>query len=547
MTGKYDNFLCDATSLLDIFRCDNSLEMLAKSINPGLSYFSPDSQSYIGDANFLHQDVSHSKIAGALLTLATRPREVFSHVRICAHQSFTYMRLALLEATRFCNEDTVILIENADRPLAAEALVSVLGDGLLDHARLEGHIKHPSWQLLHSRQSRPRTDDSKKTIVVAVFGEETCREWRLSGPLVRAYANKIGADLIVAEGDLAQHDMPLAKLVALDRLENPGRVLMIDTDVIINKNCPDIFEITPHDAVGLFIESLYCDRIADLERIKRNYKPANASKYYCNTGIVVIPERFVNQFALSSAQQTIYLGPVNEQDYMNYIIMALGIPLFNISLLYNAIPLIVPDWLSKANIIHFAGGAGMPKHLNYYVETSGPTGRNVVRAARELDRKVPRLTELRNAIFGKSDSIDHFFATQLFNMNDAVRIQRDGVFCIDCTPSALYNIYGPYRRTEAGTYFLDILFSHRAYDHVFFGTGTNEDLVASGMASEELLFDFDVVADQGRQTLLDRIQIRCCGGNIVTIPIEVNDVFEDLEFRIISPSRSFSFYGMRLR
>ena len=547
MAGKYDTFLRDATSLLDIFRYDDSLEVLAKSIAPELTYFSPDSQLTISDASFLHQDIAHSEIAGALLALATRPREVFSHIRICAQQSFAYMRLSLLEAMRFCNEKTLILIENADRPLAAEALASLLGDGLLDHARIDGYIKHHSWQLLHPRGSRSSANDLKKTIVVAVFGEETAREWRLSGPLVRAYANKIGADLIVVEGDLAQHDMPLAKLVALDRLESPGRVLMIDTDVMINESCPDIFEITPADAVGLFIESLYCDRLVDLDRIKQNYQLSKTVNYYCNTGVIVIPEHFVSRFSLSCAQQTIYLGPVNEQDYINFLMAQLDIPLFNISILYNAIPLINPDWLSKANIIHFAGGVTMPKHLNYYLETNGPTGRNVVRAARELDRKIPRLTELRNAVFRKSDATDRFFATQLFNVNDAVRIQRHGAFCIDCTPSALYNIYGPYQRTEAGSYLLDILFSHRAYDHVFFGTGTEGDIVASGTSSDELSFDFDVVADQGRQTLVDRSQISCHGKDIATIPIELNDVVKDLEFRIISPSRPFSFYGMRLR
>ena len=134
--------------------------------------------------------------------------------------------------------------------------------------------------------------DSKTAIVTVVAGEKYERLWAKTRPSFEAYAQRIGAELLVIG---PQPDIPSqhwAKLSIYELLKKRfNRVAYIDADALIRDDCPSLFDVVPEDSLGIFNEGKYTPRAMCIYEIMQAYKiqlPDWNRIDYFNTGVMVV-------------------------------------------------------------------------------------------------------------------------------------------------------------------------------------------------------------------------------------------------------------------
>ena len=195
-------------------------------------------------------------------------------------------------------------------------------------------------------------------IITIAIGEHYQRLSTLTHPTIQRYADRIGADFIaITEQKIFGITQHWEKFQLLDYLNDYDRILYIDTDVLIRKNCPNIFDIVPETHLGIYNEAPFipgcdyaihrCAEACDAKEFKWN------GKYY-NTGVMVLSRR--HRLLLRKPENEIF--KVYEQSYLNLVIQRMKPQIFEIDYKFNRMSCV--DKVNGKNrfesyIIHYAG------------------------------------------------------------------------------------------------------------------------------------------------------------------------------------------------
>ncbi len=177
-----------------------------------------------------------------------------------------------------------------------------------------------------------------RVIVTSVIGEKFEAIWKLTGPTIEAYADRIGADLIVFKENPHETSPHWVKFGLYDILHKMyKRAAWIDADIIIRKDAPDIFEIVPEDRLGIFNEGRFAPRALAIHEAMQVYKvdlPDWDRVSYFNTGVMVISQ---DQRHLFNPPEGIKRQKYNfgEQTYLNLRIQQRKVPIFELSHHFN--------------------------------------------------------------------------------------------------------------------------------------------------------------------------------------------------------------------
>lgn len=111
----------------------------------------------------------------------------------------------------------------------------------------------------------------------------------LTHPTIEKYAKKIGSDFI-AISETKFTDPSWEKTEVHNYLNKYQRVLLLDSDLIIREDCPNLFDIVPEDKLGVFNEKKYFQRSEKikLEALKYKFEIKKITNDYFNTGVMVI-------------------------------------------------------------------------------------------------------------------------------------------------------------------------------------------------------------------------------------------------------------------
>lgn len=191
-------------------------------------------------------------------------------------------------------------------------------------------------------------------------------------PILRKYAKKWGADFIILDKTHKTYgSLPLRLLRLPELFDEYERIFHVDTDVIINKDCPNIFDIVPCDTIGLVFEdkgSRLEDRRKRITHIKRIYGDnENWNSGYFNSAMFVVSRiqreiftkidgKFWGQdFRVQGADQTHY----------SYQLMKQGHKYIDLGYKWNHMSMFSESWNGSPSrfdsyIIHYAGGARFP-------------------------------------------------------------------------------------------------------------------------------------------------------------------------------------------
>lgn len=201
----------------------------------------------------------------------------------------------------------------------------------------------------------------KKAIMTIVSGDKYRKIWELAEPYFNAYADKIGADLLVLS-ELPNLPSPhWAKFSIYELLKKKyDRVAFIDADILIRPDTPSLFDIVPEDEFGIFNEGYYTPRSVCLHEVKKVYDvnlPNWNGKDYYNTGVMVVSRKHRHIFKVQDAVKPLR-NSFGEQTYLNMRIMQSGEKVHLLSHRFNRMSImdrVTGMTRLDSYIVHYAG------------------------------------------------------------------------------------------------------------------------------------------------------------------------------------------------
>jgi len=206
-----------------------------------------------------------------------------------------------------------------------------------------------------------------KLLMVTCADESTAVYSKYTHPFLRVCAERWKAEfrIINPPQNFPKYSRPLA---VYDIYENYDRIFYVDSDVIINENCPNLFDIVPHDTIGLVFEdkgSRLKNRRARIVRIKEGFGGVEHwTSGYFNMGVVITSKIHRNMFTKVNGriwEDKIGFG----QTHFNYQMMKLKYKHVDLGYKFNHMEMFSEPWNGSPSrfdsyIMHYAGGARFP-------------------------------------------------------------------------------------------------------------------------------------------------------------------------------------------
>lgn len=167
-------------------------------------------------------------------------------------------------------------------------------------------------------------------------------------PLLKSYADKISADFVVIDKPLISERFGVPKkyekFQIFDLLEIYENVLFVDTDIVVTRDAPNVFEQVPSHTFCAVSEEGFSG--SKLERmVTQKYLGSIEWKYtYFNSGFMVIPRSHRELFNLDRMEirywatgdfRREYPTLLNDQPFLNYYLNKLGLEFFELDFRYN--------------------------------------------------------------------------------------------------------------------------------------------------------------------------------------------------------------------
>ncbi len=187
-------------------------------------------------------------------------------------------------------------------------------------------------------------------------------------PIQERWAKTWGADyLILSDPEYSTRAMWCYRtLIFYDLLEVYDRIFYIDADCIINKNCPNPFEIIPFGTVGAVMEdkgSRRDERLARIKRVNAYLGEIRWNEGFFNMGVYVVSRCHRNMFQRVDGK--LWEAKGWDSPFYTYQIMRLGYKYADLGYKFNHMSMFSEPWNGSpsrfdSHIIHYAGEAKFP-------------------------------------------------------------------------------------------------------------------------------------------------------------------------------------------
>ena len=212
-----------------------------------------------------------------------------------------------------------------------------------------------------------------KKLAIVTRSDETVQEWAdLTHPLFRKYAEKCGAEFLIISGKapFLDHDnQPHYRLLMIYKLlEEYDRVLHLDTDMIVNKNCPNIFEEVPENMIASIYEDVgtrIFDRRRKIANIQNEWGDVSWKTGYTNAGTFLLSKEHRDIF--KPHNKRFWLAEGTADLHMSYNIHKNGFKVKELEYKWNHMTMFSEKWNNNASrfdsyIIHYAGRGVFDEH-----------------------------------------------------------------------------------------------------------------------------------------------------------------------------------------
>jgi len=206
-----------------------------------------------------------------------------------------------------------------------------------------------------------------KLLMVTTADESVAIYTKYTHPILRIFAERWKAEFrILSKPSNILESCRLFEIYNI--FEDYDRILYIDSDIVINKNCPNVFDVVPYDSVGFVFEdkgSRLKNRRARISRIKEEFGGAEHwVEGYFNMGVFVSSKIHRAVFTKINGQiwgDNIGFG----QTHFNYQVMRFKYKHIDLGYKFNHMSMFSEEWNGSPSrfdsyIIHYAGGGKFP-------------------------------------------------------------------------------------------------------------------------------------------------------------------------------------------
>jgi hypothetical protein len=140
------------------------------------------------------------------------------------------------------------------------------------------------------------TPRHSRAVVTVAAGNNCQALLAISGPFMKAYAERIGADFVVCDWPGAAAWPMSSKYAAWRAFEHYERIVYVDADVLLRPEAVNLFDACSADEVGA-VDELCWHRARPHYGIERDYCilrsqmgfPSRPVHWYCNAGVLIAP------------------------------------------------------------------------------------------------------------------------------------------------------------------------------------------------------------------------------------------------------------------
>lgn len=187
-------------------------------------------------------------------------------------------------------------------------------------------------------------------------------------PIQKMYADKWGADYkILDDPAYSKHAMWCYRtLIFYDLFETYDRILYVDADIIINKGCPNLFEIVPYDTIGAVMEdkgSRRKERLARIRRVNAYLGDIGWREGFFNMGVYVVSK--IHRKIFQKLNGRLWEDRGWDSPFYSYQIMRLGYKYIDLGYKFNHMSMFSEPWNGSpsrfdSHFLHYAGKANFP-------------------------------------------------------------------------------------------------------------------------------------------------------------------------------------------
>lgn len=216
---------------------------------------------------------------------------------------------------------------------------------------------------------------NKKKDAVVVIAIGSSKKWDICKKTVIRYCEKYNLPLEVItekQYNIKKYENIcnfnfFEKNQVYELFDKYNRILRLDWDLIINFNCPNLFDIVPENKIGVVCEDLGSrkkDRISRIETIQNKLGDLNWSEGYINTGVVLASKQHREIFHTSLEDielvENLNLRVSKEQTFFNYLVRKYNFKIYDLKYKFNHTKMFSEAWNGYAHrynsyIIHYAG------------------------------------------------------------------------------------------------------------------------------------------------------------------------------------------------
>jgi len=194
----------------------------------------------------------------------------------------------------------------------------------------------------------------------------------LTHPSIKRYADRCHADFIILD---KPSECPASRgyhykiFEIYDLFDFYDRILHLDSDVLVQNNCPNLFDVIPDTHIGTVFEdkgSREADRRLRMDSVSKKWGDVNW-KGYINTGVFMVSRCHEDIFSTWNGEFWTDAGW--DDVHLGWQISRLGYPVYELDYKFNHMSMFSELWNGSPSrfnsyIIHYAGVAGFPDKAN---------------------------------------------------------------------------------------------------------------------------------------------------------------------------------------
>jgi lipopolysaccharide biosynthesis glycosyltransferase len=197
----------------------------------------------------------------------------------------------------------------------------------------------------------------------------------LTHPVFREYAKYCNADFMILDHEppvFSDDNMPHFRIMKHYELhEEYDRILHLDTDIIINTNAPNIFEVVPEEKIGCILEDWgreerIKDRREMIKSIQEEWDDIGWKEKYINSGVLLTSK--IHKDIYQPFEGKYWTGDGSDDIHMGYMIKNLNHEIFELPYQFNHTGTYSEAWNGSPNrldsfFLHYAGSRGIKDDL----------------------------------------------------------------------------------------------------------------------------------------------------------------------------------------